>query len=720
MDPETAAVLAERLSETLPADMPLEQLRERVMEEFTAAGGTLPGSVPRRYVEDARAYEATGYPPQEAAMHAANAKAANEQDVAAAHEKNRKLREALSRPRVRMSHKGRATTPVERLAAWWREYAKAASRSHRRGVAPAENVRDFAAIAEHYAAGEDVTVQSVSFHQFVDGMIRSWQMSFKEPGGKQLYAYIYESRDGFVHVDTSGMKSTTKARGGDLVYQTALTYAHNNHLLFRPDPQSVSEIAHQRRLGHLLSSALRHGTTRHIYPYHLTRPEFNDVPQGSWSFIQDGFADNVALLARLEAEGVQKIARAVGEDITGLHYDSESDTIQDDSGRSLLNSDVTDILGKLDPAASGVGETAFLRTMVSQGALQGQNSAGNPVLREIVGDLYASGRGALVSGDDIRRSPRSVYRVGFKDRSNSLLYSRPAVRSGGSLNPQSRAKLAQSGVNLLRQNAPEIARGIRLVPNRDALNEADFHPDDWAGMAETEGFFDPRTGLTVIFTDQVEIREGETMPRAVVRVAIHERIGHAGLEALRQADASFARRWAALVESIENDPTLSAEVAAIAEQPGYEHLADDPAGLVEEWFARRVEAMSDAELKALKPTSALGRLWQALKDLLNRWTGRFARSEWTVRELREIMALSKQALRDGWPVGVEGDGRVRQSRKFNPFHSSDAPNWLKKPFKIPSKAPFRVQALGFRARRAGDSPPYRFLARDIARLAGAF
>lgn len=460
VDPETAAVLAARLSETLPADMPLEQLRERVMEEFTAAGGTLPGSVPKRYVEDARAYEATGYSPQEAAMHAANAKAANDQDVAAAHQKNLQLREVLSRPRVKMSKPGQTTR--QRLSAWWKGYAQNLLSSHRRGDASSKT--DLLEIASEYA---------------VPGEMRSMEI----------------------------------------------------------DPSAYPKTARQ-----------------------------------------------------------------------------------------------------------------------------------------------------------------------------------------GSLSPQSRTKQAQTGVNLLRQNAPEIAQGIRLVTNRDALNEADFHPDDWAGMAETEGFFDPRTGETVIFTDQVEIREGETMPRAVARVAIHERLGHAGLETLRQSDPTFAKRWAAIVESIENDPTLSAEVAAIAEQPGYEHLAEDPNGLVEEWFARRAEALNEADLKALKPTSALGKLWQALKDLLNRWTRNFSRAEWTARELREVMALSKQTLRDGGPVGVESDGRVKQARKLNPIHGSNLPNWLKKPFNIPADAPFRVQNLGLRAMLKGSALPSELLPfarqseRDIAAI----
>lgn len=615
-----------------------------------------------------------------------------------------------------MSKPGQTTR--QRLSAWWKGYAQNLLSSHRRGDASSKT--DLLEIASEYAVPGEMRSMEIDPSAYPK-TARAWLMSFKDDSGGILNAYIHQSRDGFVHVDTTGMRGKTKARGGDLVYQTALTYAHNNGLRFRPDPDGVSAIAKQRRLGHLLSSALRHGTTRHIDPTHK-QAAFQDVDPAYWrqGDSPEAFADNVAHLAEMESQGVQSEAKKRGVDIAGLRYDAASDSLTDDSGRRLRNRDVKDTLDRLDSANSGVGETALLRAVVTETAMRQSDSGGRAFVDASYHDLGARKSEAPRGGRGMVPAPNEPYRV--FGAGQKLLYSRPASRTQGSLSPQSRTKQAQTGVNLLRQNAPEIAQGIRLVTNRDALNEADFHPDDWAGMAETEGFFDPRTGETVIFTDQVEIREGETMPRAVARVAIHERLGHAGLETLRQSDPTFAKRWAAIVESIENDPTLSAEVAAIAEQPGYEHLAEDPNGLVEEWFARRAEALNEADLKALKPTSALGKLWQALKDLLNRWTRNFSRAEWTARELREVMALSKQTLRDGGPVGVESDGRVKQARKLNPIHGSNLPNWLKKPFNIPADAPFRVQNLVLRAMLKGSALPSELLPfarqseRDIAAI----
>lgn len=404
VDQETAAVLASRLAESLPEGLPMEAMRERVLSEFAAAGGTLPGSVPRRYVEDAAAYVGAGYSEQDAAMLAAQSKAANDADVQAAHAKNSQLREVLNRPRVKMSRLAKpATQPVRN--------------------------------------------------------------------------------------------------------QTKVTRDH-----------------------------------------------------------------------------------------------------------------------------------------------------------------------------------------------------------------------ALSALRYVQQADPELIKNVALVGSRADLNAQNYHPDDWATMEGAEGFFDARTGQTVVFVNQISVREGEQPRRAVMRVIVHEAIGHSGMEALRQtSNPAFAKRWNTLIDQIENDPALSAEIAAIGEQPGYEHLAEDPDGLVEEWFARQIEGMDEAALNAVPTTSTLGQLLQWLKDALAYVASGFSRKTWTAREIREIATLSRQALRDGGPQGVS-DGRVKQSRKFNPLHGSDLPNWLRRPLGMSANAPFRVQALSLRALLKGSALPAELLPfarrseRDIAAL----
>lgn len=83
--------LAERLSVDLPEDLTAEQLREHILKKFEAAGGILPDSIPKRYVEMASMYEAQGHSPEEAAQMAADSVAANRAEREGANATNRGL-----------------------------------------------------------------------------------------------------------------------------------------------------------------------------------------------------------------------------------------------------------------------------------------------------------------------------------------------------------------------------------------------------------------------------------------------------------------------------------------------------------------------------------------------------------------------------------------------------------------------------------------------------
>lgn len=264
-------------------------------------------------------------------LEAANSQAEIEQaqGFVAASQSGPAIRMMPAPPRVSMSRPRRA--PMQMLADFWAALA-ARPKSLRRGGASAR--RDMGGILADYARPGEVVMKEMDAkgHQ---GMERLWTLRLKDENGRPLEAVVARSMSGFVHVDTSAMEALaapanerrTKARGGDLVYQAALTYAHNNGLRFRPDPAGVSDIAHQRRLGHLLSSALRHGTTRHIEPRH-NNPSAQDVDPNLWRSEEtlDAFRANIALLAEMESQGVQQAAARRGVPIDRLRYDPETDT----------------------------------------------------------------------------------------------------------------------------------------------------------------------------------------------------------------------------------------------------------------------------------------------------------------------------------------------------------------------------------------------------------
>lgn len=262
---------------------------------------------------------------------------------------------------------------------------------------------------------------------------------------------------------------------------------------------------------------------------------------------------------------------------------------------------------------------------------------------------------------------RRFHEKSSDDGGNPSIHASQAAAPAARLSPaesQRRATGAAKALQRIQRGTPWLGQRVTLLRNRESLNESDFHPEDWHGFGgATEGFFDEQSGHVVILTDNIALRPGESLERAVLRVIVHERTGHAGLAALRQADPTFDARWNKLMEAVLNDGAVADEIAALRAQ-GYDHLTDSQ--LVEEWFARQVEGMTQEQLQALKPTSTLGKLWQWLKDSLNKLTGRFNRAGWTVRDLKEIMALSRQALENGVPRGTGGEARIKQSAAHLP------------------------------------------------------
>lgn len=77
------------------------------------------------------------------------------------------------------------------------------------------------------------------------------------------FALIFETTDRKVWIDISNWKP-----GGDgaAVYQAVADYAANTGKAFEADPMGMSETAAYRRLEHMISSTLRHGTTAHLAP----------------------------------------------------------------------------------------------------------------------------------------------------------------------------------------------------------------------------------------------------------------------------------------------------------------------------------------------------------------------------------------------------------------------------------------------------------------------
>ncbi len=431
VDPETAAVLAARLSETLPADMPLEQLRERVLAEFEAAGETLPGSVSKRYVEDTNAYQAMGYSPQEAAMHAVNAKIANDTDVQAAHEKNGQLREALNRPRVKMSNpkpKGTGKTDLARVRpgdVW--QGVKSLFRSYRAADKPLNAPGD-----------QKATVTAVA------------RMLTQSP-------VVRDAAGVPVRMDYPDPKGGT---GSGLMNRVW-------HLLGMGETQRVYDARKAR-------TALSTPTT--IQDYHAKVR----MPSGAIGYLRTYADGTTHLVLTVEMTPGERVVIDQETISQGLETQYPLDR------KSPINT-------------RGIDGAVILETRTTL------SSAGPSARGGIVPG--APGPGSIPSAQTAA-TPNTQLRGNDVGNAGPVKQSRPAG-SNGELTPaqsSGRRRAAVEAMHKLNRTAPELAAQVTLVPSREALAKDAYHPDDWADMEGSEGFFDPKTGRIVIFTDQVEVR----------------------------------------------------------------------------------------------------------------------------------------------------------------------------------------------------------------------
>jgi GGDEF domain-containing protein len=177
------------------------------------------------------------------------------------------------------------------------------------------------------------------------------------------------------------------------------------------------------------------------------------------------------------------------------------------------------------------------------------------------------------------------------------------------------------------------ARDTNVLPSKASL------PADVAARVgplndRTEGFFDPETGQSYIFEDQVE-----TADRAVW-VAFHERAGHVGLRGMlmgQEADRGKAfQAFAATIGRARQNPTIAAVADAIQKAEGYSATQATEEAIAELAAAVRTGNYGEIESRygvkvpqAQRATVAgyVARLVQQLKAALNEAVARLRGTE---------------------------------------------------------------------------------------------
>ncbi len=87
---------------------------------------------------------------------------------------------------------------------------------------------------------------------------------FEIRGDRRNMAEVVQTKKGEVWINIAQFN---EGKGGSAIYAAVGDYAHNAGLKFIGDPHGLSTVALYRRTEAMLSSALRHGTTRHLEPH---------------------------------------------------------------------------------------------------------------------------------------------------------------------------------------------------------------------------------------------------------------------------------------------------------------------------------------------------------------------------------------------------------------------------------------------------------------------
>lgn len=407
-------------------------------------------------------------------------------------------------------------------------------------------------IARDMTAGRDVSEfiaeKSTELHQ--GNRKPTLTLKTKNKAGefvKILDIFEADSATPFVVIGNSELGQNV---GGAYAYQMAFTWAHNNGKRMVPDPAGLTVINRLRRTEAMISSALRHGTTKHLEPHveqyvaltermqqskqepedlkEYSRPDLfaqvDALKNALWTNNDD--ADSIASNVQHLAEASAQLAAFREPNLRRLEFaDGALRKRGDVADIPLEDADIDGATGKvnirgvvLQPARSGVGSSTVQRYAVvaSVGrALQAGKSQVRGTDRQD-GGVGRTGSPALAA---IRQVLGDISR-GPSDGLKGVFYSRG--QQAGALTRESTQQIADA-ISAQWANAPEIivARDMSdyVIPQR--VREHNDAAKSAGATGEPEGFI--YQGKVYLIADQLRSSQD------VARVLFHEALGHAGL-----------------------------------------------------------------------------------------------------------------------------------------------------------------------------------------------
>lgn len=185
---------------------------------------------------------------------------------------------------------------------------------------------------------------------------------------------------------------------------------------------------------------------------------------------------------------------------------------------------------------------------------------------------------------------------------------------------RSRAGRAVADSTFIAQNLEDYNRQNPTSPLTGAL----------ANIRGLEGLYIKSTGEVVVFLDNISPKEGESLAKAVARVAVHERIFHGGVQWMYNNSPDFARKMDAIAGKIPE-----AEKQAIILRYNAAGVPSKNISIVEEWMAQKLQGQTVDQL--VQGDSLFRQIWEAFKDFVSRVLGMPANSVAVENEARSLI-----------------------------------------------------------------------------------
>lgn len=445
---------------------------------------------------------------------------------------------------------------------------------------------------------------------------------------------------GEVWIDVSRLKE-----GGDgrTVYNIAQTYAHNTGRVFIGDPAGISDVAMRRRTEHMLSSALKFGTTDHLAPHprQLAGDPDIGVPGLKWTY-----GDHLANIRELIRVSQENLKNAGDNPIT---FDPATGRFTDSSGRVLDDGAIRQaIRGGSGPAGNAGVSTAkrdaVLAALLREGSRPGEGRDGRRM-------------GLLESLVQLRRQHAAP--------TKELFYSRGSAASGDQQRGLSADDLrgAIAPIVAAWKNGPK--GGIKVVESTDKL-PAGVGSTDPDGVARA--WFDPRTEAVYLIAGKLPTLE------EAQQALFHEVYGHYGLRSI------LGDRYGPELMMLRRaNQQLAAEASAWFAAYGRDEIAARVAAGMDRLQAEREirllsteEALADRAGKNL-PIKGWERFVAALQKAL-RAIGLNHVADWlenrTEAEAAALLASARERVRGG--EALEASGAAETAMASRPVKLLDS------------------------------------------------